>query len=97
VSKNQALIGLANQTDWAKEIWVENLCAGRTASVFQSGTNSAPNRMRLDQAECWQGADTIVFRKPGFWGIWHDVGHFPPGLFWQAFGGTWADFSWVVD
>ena len=44
-----------------------------------------------------EGTDTIVFRKPGFWGIWHDVGHFQSDTFWQAFGGTWADFSWFVD
>jgi hypothetical protein len=69
VPKNQVLVGLANRTDWPKEIWAQNFCTGRIASVFQSGMNSTPNWMRLDLAVCWSGADTIVFRKPGFWGI----------------------------
>src|SRR5829696_5560613 len=70
-------------------------CTGRIASVFQSGTNTTPNRIRLDHAVCWSGADTIVFRKPGFLGVWHNVGHFGATAFWKAFGGTVADFSWV--
>jgi hypothetical protein len=91
------VLGLANQTDWAKEIWAQNFCSGRVASVFQSGTNTTPNRIRLDVAVCWSGADTVVFRKPGALGFWHDVGHFGAPAFWQAFGGTVADFTWVFD
>jgi hypothetical protein len=97
VPKSQALVGLANSTDWAKEIWADNLCSGRIGSVFQEGTNSTPRRMLLNAPDCWEGTDTIVFRKPGFWGIWHDVGHVRPDVFWQAFGGTWGDWNWVID
>jgi hypothetical protein len=96
VPRNQALVGLANITGWAKEIWSDNLCSGRLGSVFQGGVNTTPRRMLLDQASCANGADTIVFRKPGFLGIWYDVGHFPPGLFWRAFGGTWGDYTWKI-
>jgi hypothetical protein len=97
VSMTEAVIGLANATDWDKEIWAANLCSGRIGSVFQAGPNATPRRMRLRQADCREGADTIVFRKPGFFGIWHDVGHLAPGGFWRWFGGTVADFTWVVD
>ncbi len=97
VPRNQVLVGLANGTDWAKEIWSENLCSGRLGSVYQEGPSSTPRRMLLSMPVCREGTDTIVFRKPGFWGIWHDVGHFPPEVFWQAFGGTVADFTWVID
>lgn len=97
VPRNQVLVGLANGTDWAKEIWSENVCSGRLGSVYQDGPNLTPRRMLLNMPTCREGTDTIVFRKPGFWGIWHDVGHFPPELFWQAFGGTVADFTWVTD
>ena len=97
VPRDQVLVGLANGTDWAKEIWSENLCSGRLGSVYQDGPNLTPRRMLLNMPTCREGTDTIVFRKPGFWGIWHDVGHFPPELFWQAFGGTVADFTWVTD
>jgi hypothetical protein len=97
VRKDQALVGLANATDWAKEIWADNLCSGRIGSVFQEGTNATPRRMLLDRAVCREGADTIVFRKPGFFGIWHDVGHFASERFWEAFGGTWGDYTWEID
>ena len=97
VPKNQALIGLANLTSWAKEIWASNLCIGRVASVSQSGTNAIPVRMLLDMPSCNQGMDTIVFRKPGFLGIWHDVAHFAGEWFWAALGGTVTDFTWVFD
>lgn len=97
VPRNQVLVGLANATEWAKEIWAENLCSGRTGSVYQEGPNGTPRRMLLTMPACREGADTIVFRKPGLWGTWHDVGHFPPELFWQAFGGTVADFTWTFD
>lgn len=97
IPKNQMLVGLANDTDWAKEIWAENLCSGRLGSVQQDGTNSVPRRMLLQQPDCTEGADTVVFRKPGFLGIWEDVAHFPPELFWQAFGGTCGDYTWVFD
>jgi hypothetical protein len=56
-----------------------------------------PRWMLLEKSSCREGADTIVFRKPGFLGIWHDVGHVPPELFWQAFGGTVCDFRWAID
>jgi hypothetical protein len=97
VRRDQVLVGLANATDWAKEIWADNLCSGRLASVYQDGPDTTPHRMLLGVPNCRDGTDTIVFRKPGFFGIWHDVGHFPPELFWQAFGGTVADFTWVID
>lgn len=97
VPKNQVLVGLASGTSWAKEIWVQNYCSGRIGSVFQSGTNAIPNRIMLDSPACFSGADTIVFRKPGFLGIWHDVGYFGTTEFWPAFGGTVADFTWIID
>jgi hypothetical protein len=97
VPENQVLVGLANGTDWPKEIWAANLCSGRLGSVYQEGPNSIPRRLLLDAPSAREGADTIVFRKPGFFGIWHEVGYFPPELFWRAFGGTVIDFTWVTD
>jgi hypothetical protein len=94
---DQVLIRLANATDWAKEIWAFNLCSGRLGSVFQEDPNSTPRSMLLSRASCREGADSIVFRKPGFFGIWHDVGHFDSGSFWSTFGGTVATFTWTVD
>jgi hypothetical protein len=97
VPRSQVLVGLANSTDWDKEIEAFNLCSGRIGSVYQSGRNILPRRMLLSVPNCREGADTIVFHKPGAFGFWHPVGHFPPGLFFRAFGGTVADFVWVID
>jgi hypothetical protein len=55
------------------------------------------NRIRLDAPGCWEGADTIVFPKPGFWGVWHDIAHMPPEEFWPVFGGTKINFVWITD
>jgi hypothetical protein len=90
-------VGLANSTELAKEIWSFNLCSGRLSSIYQEGANSTPRTMLLSRASCREDADTIVFRKPGSFGIWHDVGHWPDAYFWSAFGGTVATFTWTVD
>lgn len=66
VPSGQVLVGLANQTDWAKEIWTFNLCSGRLGSVYQEGTNPTARTMLLSRPSGREGADTIVFRKPGF-------------------------------
>lgn len=97
ILRTQTLIGLDNVTDWPKEIYSYNLCSGRVAAVNQNGPSRDVHRMLVDRAVCASGADTIVFRKPGFFGVWHDVGHFPSDFFWAAFGGTAADFTWVFD
>jgi hypothetical protein len=97
ITKSQVLVGLANRTDWAKEIWAINICTGRTQSVFQSKKNATYQRMLLDKAACRAGSDTIVFRKPGFFGVWIDIANFAPAWFWPAFGGTVLDFEWAFD
>jgi hypothetical protein len=97
IPKNQVLVGLANGTSWPKEIWADNLCSGRVSSVYHETTNASYRRMLLGSPDCYNGADTIVFRKPGLFGIWHEVSHFEPNDFWRAFGGTRCDFHWVKD
>jgi len=97
VPRNQVLLGLANGTSWPKEVWADNLCSGRVASVYQETTNPNFRRMLLDAPDCYDGVDTVVFRKPGLFGIWHEVCHFEPNDFWRAFGGTRCDFVWVKD
>ena len=102
VGAGQVLIGLANGTSWAKEAWYWNTCSGITNGVGQSGTNLTPNFMRIDIDTPPYPPNPIpsmVFRKPGFLGVWHDVGHFPlfHTRFADFFGGTKATFTWVVD
>jgi hypothetical protein len=95
IGANQTQVGLASSVSWAKEIVAWNLCRGRLSSVFQATTNSTPTFMLL-QRGC-DGADTIIFRKPGFLGIWYDIGHFDDRLFWTVFGGRRLTFTWLVE
>ncbi|QBR92719.1 hypothetical protein [Nocardioides euryhalodurans] len=92
--KSDSLVGLSNDTDWAKEIRAENVCSGSVRSVFQPGRSASTRWMTLGAASGDDGEDTVLFRKPGFLGIWHDVGHFRSDQYWAAFGGTSVDYRW---
>jgi hypothetical protein len=89
------LVGLASEVDWAKEIVSWNLCRGRLASVYQAQASASPNFMQLKRG-C-DGADTILFKKPTFLGLWGTVGNFDFQLFWTVFGGKRLTFTWVFD
>lgn len=91
---NEMLVGLASEVDWAKEIWAWNLCRGRIASVQQNGRNDVASYMLLNNG-C-NGAHTIVFSKPQFFGVWADVNHLDLSLFWTLFGGKRLTFTWVA-
>jgi hypothetical protein len=102
VTAGQVLIGLANGTDWAKEVWYWNSCVGNLMVIRQTGPNLTPNFMQvnIDLPPYPPNAiPSMVFRKPGFLGFWHDVGHFPlfHTRFAEFFGGTKATFTWVID
>ncbi len=95
LDRNQMLIGLASSVDWAKEIMAWSICRERLSSVYQGRANSTPNWMLISNG-CFQ-ADTIVFRKPMFLGIWVDVANFDLVQFWNVLGGKKVTFTWVVD
>jgi hypothetical protein len=94
VGPNEVLIGLANNTPWAKEIWAYNYCVGRQVSVVTDGNTRAYNYMRLQKGQCREGTHAIVFRKPGFLGWWFDIGHIELSRFWEFFGGNICKFTW---
>lgn len=95
IGPTEIRVGLASAVSWAKEIVAWHLCRGRLSTVFQEGTNSTANFMLLERG-C-DGADTIIFRKPGFLGIWVDVFHLESRLFWPMFGGKRLTFTWLID
>jgi hypothetical protein len=95
IGPGQMQVGLASSVSWAKEIYAWNLCRGRLASVHQSGPNSTPSFMMLTRG-C-NGADTIIFTKPQFGGIWADVANFDFTLFWTVFGGRRLTFTWLTE
>lgn len=95
LGSSDMLVGLASKVDWAKEIVSWNLCRGQLASVFQAQASGSPNFMQLERG-C-DGADTILFRMPSFFGIWGTVGNFDFQLFWTVFGGKRLTFTWIAD
>jgi hypothetical protein len=95
IGPSEMQVGLASTVTWAKEIYAWNLCRGKVASVSQSGPNTTPSFMLLTRG-C-NGADTIVFTKPQFLGIWADVANFDFTLFWTVFGGRRLTFTWLTD
>ncbi|PYV71259.1 MAG: hypothetical protein DMG96_29150 [Acidobacteria bacterium] len=95
IAPDQMQVGLASAVSWAKEIYAYNLCMGKLASVHQDEPNATPSFMLL-MKECG-GADTIVFAKPEFTGVWADVSNFEPTQFWPTFGGKRLTFTWLAD
>jgi hypothetical protein len=99
---DQVSIGLATATEWEKEVWYWNSCLGNITSIYQVGSQPLPTytTVKIDMPP-WPDNPTpsLVFRKPGFLRIWHDVGHLPltGSLFPQFFGGTQATFTWIMD
>jgi hypothetical protein len=102
LAENEFILGLANATTWAKKIYYWQSCVGRVVSVSQSGKSSVPDeaRIAIDMPPYPPSPiPSLLFRKPGFLGSWHDVGHFPyfHTNFSAFFGGTRSVFTWMVD
>lgn len=95
IGPNEMKVGLASRTNWAKEIYAWNLCKGKLASVHQSGPSGVANYMLLTRG-C-NGADTIVFTKPQFGGVWADVANVSGSGFWPVFEGRQLTFTWLTD
>ncbi len=95
------------QTNWAKELWSFKDGRGMGGVLHVEGHATGTVSLLADP----NTADTMVFRKPGFLGVWYDVAHFAFGGevidfladggkhfgFWDAFAGTDFRFTWVFD
>lgn len=80
---------------WPKEIYAWHPCRGRIAAVTKTPGSFNPTYLLLKHS-C-DGADTIVFTKPQFLGIWADVGHYRISRFWRQFGGKRLTFTWITE
>jgi hypothetical protein len=90
----QMIVSLASSVSWAKEVVAWNVVRGRLSSVYQGDTNSVPTTMLLTR-DC-EGTDTILFRAPKAFGVWHDLFHFDPNTFWTRFGGRRLALTWTT-
>jgi len=89
-------VGLANRcrSCWNKQIEAWNLCQQALFTIEVSCTaGMIPFNVNKG---CFQ-TDTLIFRKPKFFGAWTDMFHIVETEFWSAFGGTRALFTWVAD
>ncbi|MCS6290182.1 MAG: hypothetical protein H8K10_14605 [Nitrospira sp.] len=62
-----------------------------TANDFRSGC-TIPQTVLLNQSTTGE----LLLRKPGFWGVWHDVEVFDSSI-WPALGGRSVRFIWSKD
>ena len=80
---------------WGKEISGWNLCRENIITLRTRDNVHGPSSMILYKG-CG-GADTLVFRKQKFAGIWTDMYNFDYREFWNRFGGKKLTFTWVAD
>jgi hypothetical protein len=82
---------------WAKEVYGWTYCRLRTRGASHPGGGWPGEAvLPLTRAQCEAGdADTIVFAKPGFWGVWTDVFHWTPESFWGLHSGRRVTYTWL--
>jgi hypothetical protein len=93
----QMWVGLESQVSWAKEIAGWHLCNQQVMSVSTSGSNTGPNFMLLQKAECQSGVHTILFKKAKFLGVMTGMYTLNMNTFWPYLGGKKVTFTWISD
>lgn len=104
VGPGETIVEFVNEVVSDKEIWAWNSCQGRLATLFQPGLQPGQTptvnsvRLSLTRPAIFgdPGPTTLVFRKPGFFGIWMDIGHFDPDSFWGLADGKVVRFTWKL-
>ncbi len=90
---NEALVGLINNTEWAKEIWAWGEGIGTVSWIGQDTTSYNPVWMTISP----DVTDTIFFKKARLFGLMGDMYNFDRGNFWTVFLGKRVTFTWMLD
>ena len=93
----QMLVGLESRVSWAKEIAGWHLCNAQVSSVSTSGSNTGPNFMLLEKAECQSGVHTILFKKAKLFAVMTGMYTLDMNTFWPLLGGKKVTFTWILD
>lgn len=93
LNPDQMLVGLTSRVDWAKEIAAWQVCTCEIAKVHQDSASQSPVWMLLTKDQ----TETIVFKKPKFFGVWTDMYHIEPTQFWPYLGGKIITVDWLWD
>jgi hypothetical protein len=99
LTSGQVLVRFGTLTGWDKEVVAHEFCGlGDVGRLFARGGTTNPASLLLSRSFPGSpGADTLIFRKPGFLGWWIDSAHFGVSSFWSAFGGRAITISWLSD
>lgn len=82
---------------FSKSIVGWHLTQGATTAVFTSGNNRGPSSMIITQANCTNGAHTIILEKGKLFNIMTPMYHFDDNWFWPILGGKIVTIDWVED
>lgn len=97
IGSKEMQVGLKSDV-WYKEIMAWHACKRRVSSVYKEEPSHNASYMLLSNPTCDGGADTLVFRKPDWTGLfWYDISYFDLYLFWKFFGGKRLTFTWLTD
>jgi hypothetical protein len=103
IGSNRALFGLDSILRQEKEMWYWNSCVGNAVKFYHPGKDRGSMDVQAIDVDMPpyppSPIPSLLFRKPGFLGIWYDVGSFPlyHTRFARWFGGTQSIFKWVDD
>jgi hypothetical protein len=99
LTPGQVLVRFGTQTAWDKELVAREFCGlGDIGRLFAPGGRTNPGSLLINRSFPGSpGADTLVFRKPGFLGWWIDSASFTVSSFWSAFGGRAITITWLSD
>jgi hypothetical protein len=89
-------VGLATETDWAKQLTAWHPCNTKIASTYAEGPGAEIRYMKLYRG-CPYPDPAIIFRKPALFGVWIDLAFWIPGDLWAHFGGTRITVTWWRD
>lgn len=86
-------VGLAKAVSWAKELVGYTVCPPHErVKIHVNGPTTSWMTIPTDDQ-----FDSLVFRKPGFAGVWIDVAYFDMREFLNLFARRWVKFIWMFD
>lgn len=80
-----------------KAIHAKNVCSGVEAVVYKQASAPGAITLKITKGFGSSGYHTVEFHKPGFAGVWVQIGEFDPGTFWSLAAGRNVTFTWLTE
>ena len=99
IAANEALVtqDLDTGVFFDKGIHAKNVCTGFESMLTKRFDVFGPVSMKIAKAVGSAGFDTLEFHKPGFLGLFTQIGEFLPSTFWALAQGRSVTFLWLTD